>query len=187
MAHMCNPSYQGAWDREDHSSRTAQANSLQEPISSNSWAPWQPELFGRLRWGGLQFRVSLAKKFMRPPISMEISCAWCLAPVIPSTRRITVQVGWQKNQESISKITRAKRTGDMAQEAEPLPSKWEALSSKSSTTKKKKKKKRICPWGHFFTFSFGSRPEKTFGSGNDGGWPAAAWLLVSRWNNLSLC
>jgi hypothetical protein len=33
VAHSCNPSYSGGRDQEDHGSKPAQANSLQDPIS----------------------------------------------------------------------------------------------------------------------------------------------------------
>jgi hypothetical protein len=33
VAHTCNPSYSGGRDQEDHSSKPAQANSSQDPIS----------------------------------------------------------------------------------------------------------------------------------------------------------
>jgi hypothetical protein len=33
VAHACNPSYSGGRDQEDHSSKPARANSLQDPIS----------------------------------------------------------------------------------------------------------------------------------------------------------
>jgi hypothetical protein len=45
-------------------------------------------------------------------------------------RRIVVQTGLGKKQECISKITRAKRAGGMAQEGECLPSNRKSLSSK---------------------------------------------------------
>jgi hypothetical protein len=32
VAHVCNPSYTGSRDQEEHSSRTARADSLREPI-----------------------------------------------------------------------------------------------------------------------------------------------------------
>jgi hypothetical protein len=32
VAHTCNPSYSGGRDQEDHGSKPAQANSLQDPI-----------------------------------------------------------------------------------------------------------------------------------------------------------
>jgi hypothetical protein len=32
MARACNPSYSGGRDQEDHSSKPAQANNLQDPI-----------------------------------------------------------------------------------------------------------------------------------------------------------
>jgi hypothetical protein len=41
-----------------------------------------------------------------------------------------------KKLDPISKITRAKRAGGVAQAVEPLPSKHEALNSSPSTTKK---------------------------------------------------
>jgi hypothetical protein len=40
VAQACNPSYRGGWDGEDHSSRSAQANSLQDPISKITTAKW---------------------------------------------------------------------------------------------------------------------------------------------------
>jgi hypothetical protein len=33
VAHTCNPSYSGGRDQEDHSLKTAPANSLRDPIS----------------------------------------------------------------------------------------------------------------------------------------------------------
>jgi hypothetical protein len=33
VAHTCNPSYSGGSDQEDHSLKTVQANSLQDPLS----------------------------------------------------------------------------------------------------------------------------------------------------------
>jgi hypothetical protein len=33
MAHACNPNYSGGIDQEDHGSKPAQANSLQDPMS----------------------------------------------------------------------------------------------------------------------------------------------------------
>jgi hypothetical protein len=32
MAHACNPNYSGGIDQEDHGSKPAQANSLQDPF-----------------------------------------------------------------------------------------------------------------------------------------------------------
>jgi hypothetical protein len=40
VAHTCNPSFLGGWDWEDHGSRTAQANSSQDPISKITIAKW---------------------------------------------------------------------------------------------------------------------------------------------------
>jgi hypothetical protein len=51
-------------------------------------------------------------------------------------RRITVQVSQGNNQDPISKITRAKKTGSMAQAVEHLPKKHKALSLNSSDANK---------------------------------------------------
>jgi hypothetical protein len=40
MAHVCDPSYLGGRDREDHGLRPAWANSLQDPISKITRAKW---------------------------------------------------------------------------------------------------------------------------------------------------
>jgi hypothetical protein len=52
-------------------------------------------------------------------------------------RRISV-LGWSqaKSEDPISKITKVKRAGGMAQMVESLPSKCMALSSNTSTVKK---------------------------------------------------
>jgi hypothetical protein len=52
-------------------------------------------------------------------------------------RRISVQAGLGKNEDPVSKITRAKKAGCMAHIVEHLPSKCKTLSSNHSTTKKK--------------------------------------------------
>jgi hypothetical protein len=51
-------------------------------------------------------------------------------------RRILVQVGMSKMRDLISKITREKRAGDMAQAVDHLPCKCEALSSHTKKTPK---------------------------------------------------
>jgi hypothetical protein len=53
-----------------------------------------------------------------------------------------VQANLGKKQDPISKITRAKRVGGIAQVIEYLLSKQEALTSNSSTEKKKQKKEK---------------------------------------------
>jgi hypothetical protein len=40
LAQACNPDYLGGWDQEDHSSRSAQANSWWAPISKITRAKW---------------------------------------------------------------------------------------------------------------------------------------------------
>jgi hypothetical protein len=37
VAHICNPGYSGGRDQEDHSSKSAQANSSWDPISTKSY------------------------------------------------------------------------------------------------------------------------------------------------------
>jgi hypothetical protein len=44
MAHVCDPSYLGGRDREDHGLRPAWANSLQDPISKITRAKWTRDL-----------------------------------------------------------------------------------------------------------------------------------------------
>jgi hypothetical protein len=53
-----------------------------------------------------------------------------------------VQTSLGKKRDPISKITRAKRAGGVAQVVEPLPSKCKALSSNPKTKKKKKKERK---------------------------------------------
>jgi hypothetical protein len=40
LAHTCNPSYSGGRDQEDRSSKPAQANSSQDPISTHHKKGW---------------------------------------------------------------------------------------------------------------------------------------------------
>jgi hypothetical protein len=47
---------------------------------------------------------------------------------------------WTKSEDPLSKRTREKRGGDVAQEVMHLPNKHEAMSSRPSTTKKERKK-----------------------------------------------
>jgi hypothetical protein len=51
-----------------------------------------------------------------------------------------IQTGLGKNQDPISRITRAQRAAGVARALEHLPSKCEALSLNLSTSKKKKKR-----------------------------------------------
>jgi hypothetical protein len=48
------------------------------------------------------------------------------------------RTAWAIKQDPISKITRVKRAGGIAEAVESLPSKWESLSSNSRTAKKQK-------------------------------------------------
>jgi hypothetical protein len=54
---------------------------------------------------------------------------------------MAVQAGLSKKQDPISKITREKRAGGLAQMANCLPSKHKAPNSNPNMTKKKKKKR----------------------------------------------
>jgi hypothetical protein len=53
------------------------------------------------------------------------------------------QTGLGKNQNPVSKIPRAKRTGDVAQVGDHLLSKAKAVSSNTSTSKKKKDRPKL--------------------------------------------
>jgi hypothetical protein len=72
VAHICNPSYLGGRDQEDHSLRSALAKSSQDPISTNSGiylsfqATWQIEIrrikvLGQLGWKGVHETPSQQK------------------------------------------------------------------------------------------------------------------------------
>jgi hypothetical protein len=66
---------------------------------------------------------------------------WQCILVIPAmvgsiNSRIMVHAGLDKKQEPITKITRGKRAGDVAQAIEYMPSRGEALSLKFSIAKK---------------------------------------------------
>jgi hypothetical protein len=72
---------------------------------------------------------------------MEKSWAWCYTPVIQAMvgnihRKILVQVCLGKKQDLMNVTARAKKSGDMAQATECLPSKNKAMSSNSRLTKK---------------------------------------------------
>jgi hypothetical protein len=60
-------------------------------------------------------------------------------------RRTVAQAGLGLKQDPIFKITKAKRTGGIAQVAEHLPSKLKALSSNHGTAKKINKKRSPPP------------------------------------------
>jgi hypothetical protein len=60
VAHTCNLSYSEGRDQEDHSSKSAQANSLQDPISKN---PITKNWAGRVAQGkGPEFKPLYHKK-----------------------------------------------------------------------------------------------------------------------------
>jgi hypothetical protein len=56
------------------------------------------------------------------------------------------QVGLNKKQDPISKVTRVKRAGGMAQAVEPLPHKCKTLSSNPSIAKKVKVLRNSLPF-----------------------------------------
>jgi hypothetical protein len=111
----------------------------------------------RLRLGGLLKPVILAtweavikritvqgqstQKFHKS-LSQPTSQTWCRAPVIlaiwaNTSWKIEVQADASIKQESVSKITRAKRAAGVAIVVEHLPSKHEALNSNPNIAKKK--------------------------------------------------
>jgi hypothetical protein len=59
VAHACNPSYSGGRDQEDHSSKTAWANSEQDPISKT---PSQERAGGVAQSIGPEFKPQYQKK-----------------------------------------------------------------------------------------------------------------------------
>jgi hypothetical protein len=59
VAHACNPSYSEGRNQEDHSSKPAQANNYQDPISKN---PSQKRAGGVAQGEGLEFKCQYQKK-----------------------------------------------------------------------------------------------------------------------------
>jgi hypothetical protein len=59
VAQACNPSYSGGRDQEDHSSKLAWANSLQDPISK---IPLQKRVGGVSQGVGPEFKPQHHKK-----------------------------------------------------------------------------------------------------------------------------
>jgi hypothetical protein len=77
---------------------------------------------------------------------MEKSWIWWYMPTVLVMREYKIggsqsRLAWAKNETLSPKITRVKTAGSVAQAAEHLPQKHEALNSNSSTVKKKKKQK----------------------------------------------
>jgi hypothetical protein len=75
------------------------------------------------------------QNFSRPHLNgKKLDMGACVViPAIGSiNRRTVVQPGLVKKQDPVSKMTRTKRAGDMAQVAEHLPGKCEAVSSNPS-------------------------------------------------------
>jgi hypothetical protein len=60
VAHACNPSYLGGRDQEDHGSKPAQANSLQDPTSKKN--PSQKWAGGVTRGVGPEFKPQCHKR-----------------------------------------------------------------------------------------------------------------------------
>jgi hypothetical protein len=96
--------------------------------------------------GRITFKYSVGKKWLKDPISVEKSWAWCCTPVIPTmvcedlNRRLWPRLAWANKQTNkmrpYPRITKAKGDGGMTQEVECLPSKSEAQISNLSTAKK---------------------------------------------------
>jgi hypothetical protein len=107
VAHTCLLSYLGGWDQENHGSRPAQAKKFHET----------PPQWKKTGHGG--------------------TCLFFQLQWEACNSKITVQVSLGKRWDSISKITRGKRAGGVAQAGEHLPSKHEAPSSNPNNPPKK--------------------------------------------------
>jgi hypothetical protein len=73
--------------------------------------------------GGLWFKASLSKKFLRPHLNQWLDMVACACHVICVGRinkKITVHAGLGQKQDPISKITNVKRAGGVAQVVECL-------------------------------------------------------------------
>jgi hypothetical protein len=78
-------------------------------------------------------RSGQAKSSQDPHLNQYLGAAACAYPKLVG-RAKQARLAWAKR-TLISKITKAKRTGGMAQAIECLPSKYEALSSNLSIKK----------------------------------------------------
>jgi hypothetical protein len=76
------------------------------------------------------------KKVFKIPISTSSWVWWHMSVMLAMAGNIKEEVDLGKKQDPVSKITKAKRSGDVAQVVKPLSSKCKTLSSNPSTTKK---------------------------------------------------
>jgi hypothetical protein len=72
VAHACNPSYSGDRDQEDHSSKSAQANSSQDPISK---IPNTKRAGGEAQCVGPEFKPQYHKKKKRKQGMVAHACS----------------------------------------------------------------------------------------------------------------
>jgi hypothetical protein len=79
-----------------------------------------------------------AKKFMKPSLNKKAGRGdtYLSSQLLRKATRIAILADSSKNQDPVSKITKAIRTGCMAKGVQNLPTKLKALSSKLTTTKK---------------------------------------------------
>jgi hypothetical protein len=95
-----NPSYLGGWDQENHSSRLAQAKSLWDPISTNSWASWHTSCDLEAKIGRIVVQGQPGQKSLWDPISVEKAGhggAFLSPPVISgSIKQAWSRLAWAK-------------------------------------------------------------------------------------------
>jgi hypothetical protein len=146
MVHSYNPSYTGG-ERGEWQFQTSMGKKMykttSQPIAEHGSAHLSSQLFWRLRSG--KTMVSLAKKCVRPclkrknlgvvvraiiPATVGYTVPATVGYTIPATvGKIVAQDSLCKKQNPISKITRGKRAGGVAQAVE-------CLSPNPSTAKK---------------------------------------------------
>jgi hypothetical protein len=122
VAHPCNPSYLGGWDREDWGLSPEWAKNLQDPASTDSWVQcYMPVILsylGSWDWENHGSKPTWGDQggICETPSQWKKSWVWRCAPVSPATersinRRTVVHAGPGKKQDHVSKITRAKKLG----------------------------------------------------------------------------
>jgi hypothetical protein len=73
VIHTCNPSNSGGRDQEDHTLKPAWANSLQDPISKNTYHKKKKKKAGGVAQGiGSQFKFQYCKKKKRKNILRKL-------------------------------------------------------------------------------------------------------------------
>jgi hypothetical protein len=96
VAHTCNPSYLGGWDRQDRNLRTAQANSSGDlpPISKITRAKWAGDVVQAVEWWlcklepSVQIQVPLNKKPFSLPIIWAMVFSYSATIFLNKKKRI---------------------------------------------------------------------------------------------------